>query len=607
MQPEARKPIVELARRHHVFAVAIVLDMPEALCRERNQTRPNRNFGNHVIRNQRLSLQRSLRGLEREGFRYVHVFRSPQQLEDLVVQRQPLWNNRKHERGPFDIIGDVHGCIDELIQLLDELGYRIEREGSEFRVTPPPGRKAIFVGDLVDRGPGIPGVLRLVSGMVKAGTGLCVVGNHEAKLLKALRGRNVKISHGLAESLAQLEAEPPEFRESVAQFLDGLLSHFVLDDGKLVVAHAGLKAELQGRSSGGVREFAMYGETTGEIDDFGLPVRYNWAADYRGKATVVYGHTPVPDAEWLNNTVCIDTGCVYGGRLTALRYPERELVSVAAARVYFEPIRPMTEPAPARLNAQQLHDEVLDLADVTGKRIVDTRLRRHVTVREENAAAALEVMSRFAVDPHWLIYLPPTMSPSETCSEGPWLEHPREALAYYAANGVDQVVCEEKHMGSRTVVIVCRNADVARRRFGVADGSDGVVDTRTGRPFFGDRRLESGLLSIVREARDRSGLWEDLRTDWACLDCELMPWSVKAQELLRQQYAPAGAAARAALPQAIARLEDGLANNSELSGLLSEFKERLDLAGRYVEAYRRYCWPVASLNDLRLAPFHLLA
>jgi len=607
VQPEARKPIVELARRHHVFAVAIVLDMPEALCRERNQTRPDRNFGNHVIRNQRLSLQRSLRGLEREGFRYVHVFRSPQQLEDLVVQRQPLWNNRKHERGPFDIIGDVHGCIDELIQLLDELGYRIEREGSEFRVTPPPGRKAIFVGDLVDRGPGIPGVLRLVSGMVKAGTGLCVVGNHEAKLLKALRGRNVKISHGLAESLAQLEAEPPEFRESVAQFLDGLLSHFVLDDGKLVVAHAGLKAELQGRSSGGVREFAMYGETTGEIDDFGLPVRYNWAADYRGKATVVYGHTPVPDAEWLNNTVCIDTGCVYGGRLTALRYPERELVSVAAARVYFEPIRPMTEPAPARLNAQQLHDEVLDLADVTGKRIVDTRLRRHVIVREENAAAALEVMSRFAVDPHWLIYLPPTMSPSETCSEGPWLEHPREAFAYYAANGVDQVVCEEKHMGSRTVVIVCRNADVARRRFGVADGSDGVVYTRTGRPFFGDRRLESGLLSIVREALDRSGLWEDLRTDWACLDCELMPWSAKAQDLLRNQYAAVGAAAQDALGQAEELLRRAQHAGAEVDALLATTEARRASAIRYVDAYRRYCWEVSGLGGIKLAPFHLLA
>lgn len=607
VQPEARKPIVELARRHHVFAVAIVLDMPEAVCRERNRQRPDRSFGDHVIRNQRLALQRSIRGLEREGFRYVHVFRSPAQLDGLSIQRQPLWNNRRHEHGPFDIVGDVHGCCDELVKLLQSLGYTVDGQGVDIRVTPPPGRKAVFVGDLVDRGPAIADVLRLVQGMVEAGTALCVAGNHEAKLLKALRGRNVKVSHGLAQSLAQLEAESAEFRERVAGFLDGLLSHYVFDGGKLVVAHAGLKEELHGRSSGAVREFAMYGETAGEIDEFGLPVRHHWAADYRGRAVVVYGHTPTPEAEWLNNTICVDTGCVFGGRLTALRYPERELVSVPAARVYFEPLRPLTTAVPEQLTAQQVHDEVLDLADVLGKRIVDTRLRRNVMVREENAAAALEVMSRFAADPHWLIYLPPTMSPCETCAEGEWLEYPREALAYYAENGVAQVVCEEKHMGSRTILVVCRDADVARRRFGVADGSAGIVYTRTGRPFFNDPALELGLLEIVRGAFDSTGLWERLHTDWACLDCELMPWSAKAQDLLRNQYAAVGAAAQDALAQVEVLLQQAQGAGAEVGTLLASAQARRAAAGRYVDAYRRYCWKVSGLADIKLAPFHLLA
>src|SRR5690606_13783373 len=148
--------------------------------------------------------------------------------------------------------------------------------------------------------------------------------------------------------------------------------HYVLDDGRLVVAHAGLKASMQGRGSGAVREFALYGETTGETDEFGLPIRYNWAAEYRGKATVVYGHTPVPEAEWLNNTICIDTGCVFGGSLTALRWPEKELVDVPAAKVYAEPVRPLAATASNDgVSLQHADDDLLDLSLVSGKRIVE--------------------------------------------------------------------------------------------------------------------------------------------------------------------------------------------------------------------------------------------
>ena len=282
------------------------------------------------------------------------------------------------------------------------------------------------------------------------------------------------------------------------------MSHYVLDGGKLVVAHAGMKQEMQGRGSGKVRDFALYGETTGETDEFGLPVRHDWASEYRGAAMVVYGHTPVPEPEWLNRTVNIDTGCVFGGKLTALRYPEKEFVSVPAARTYCEPARPFLPPeeqAPA-LSAQQAHDQVLDAEDVLGKRIVPTRLRGNVTIREENAAAALEVMSRFAADPRWLIYLPPTMSPCETSGEPGLLEHPAEAFAYYRSQGAPQVVCEEKHMGSRAVVVACRDEAAARERFGVTTGELGIVTTRTGRRFFNDADLERRFLDRVRSGPD---------------------------------------------------------------------------------------------------------
>jgi len=315
VQPESRKPLVALARQYHVLPVAIILNLPIRLCEDRNRQRSDRNFGPHVIRQQQQQLRRSIRNLKREGFRYIYELSTPEDVDAVVIERQPLWNNRKNEHGPFDIIGDVHGCFDELHSLLTTLGYHIN---SGYEAHHPEGRKAIFLGDLVDRGPKIPEVLKLVMTMTEAGHAIAVPGNHDTKLMRKLRGRDVQITHGLAESLRQLDDEPAEFKQRVAEFIDSLASHYVLDDGRLVVAHAGLKEELQGRGSGKVRAFALYGETTGETDEFGLPVRYNWAAEYRGQAIVVYGHTPVPEPEWLNGTICIDTGCVFGGKLTAL-------------------------------------------------------------------------------------------------------------------------------------------------------------------------------------------------------------------------------------------------------------------------------------------------
>ena len=607
VQTEARKPLVELARRYHVIPVAIVLNLSDRICQDRNRERSDRNFGPHVIRQQSQQLRRSIRNLKREGFRHIYELSSPAEVDEVVVERQQLWNNLKHEHGPFDIIGDIHGCFDELHGLLTNLGYEIAAKDGSYHVRHPEGRTAVFLGDLVDRGPKIVDVLKIVMSMRESGSALAVPGNHDTKLMRKLMGRDVQITHGLAESLQQIDRETPEFKQQVAAFIDSLVSHYVLDDGRLVVAHAGLKEELQGRGSGKVRDFALYGETTGETDEFGLPVRYNWAAEYRGRAMVVYGHTPVPEPEWFNGTICIDTGCVFGGKLTALRYPEKELVSVPALQTYYEPAKPFLpedEKAPA-FTAQQQYDDVLDIDDVSGKRIVSTRLHRTVTIREENSIAALEVMSRFAADPKWLIYLPPTMSPTETSREPDLLEHPAEAFSYYRHQGVARVVCEEKHMGSRAVVIVCRDREAARKRFGVVEDTAGICYTRTGRRFFEDRALENEFISRVQRAVEAAGFWEEFETDWICLDCELMPWSAKAQELLRQQYSAVGAAARAALAEVVDVLEHTA--KAEVDALRERYRERAHAAEQYVAAYRRYCWPVTSIDDLKLAPFHLLA
>ena len=425
--------------------------------------------------------------------------------------------------------------------------------------------------------------------------------------MRKLKGRDVQVTHGLAETLEQLAAEPDELREQARDFLDSLVSHVVLDDGRLVVAHAGMKESYQGRASGRVRDFALYGETTGETDEFGLPVRLQWAADYRGRAAVVYGHTPVAEPEWHNNTINIDTGCVFGGRLTALRWPERELVSVPAARTYYEPAKPFLALDDAAPAIEDRPAFLLDVDDVAGKRIVQTRLARSVTVRAENAAAALEIMSRFATDPRWLVYLPPTMAPTQTSKRPDLLEHPEDAFAEYRAAGVPHVICEEKHMGSRAIVVVCRDADVARERFGADGGETGAIYTRTGRPFLDGAAATEEALARVRAAAGSAGLWDELGTGWLVLDCELLPWSAKAAQLIRRQYASVGAAAGAGLGATVDVLRVAAARGMEVGELLGRQERRIEHVERYVDAYRRYVWPVEGVADLRLAPFHLLA
>lgn len=628
VQAAARRSLVDLARAHDVLPVAIVLDVPEDVCLQRNTVRTDRDLPAHVVRRQRDQLRRSLRGLGREGFRTVHVLAGTDSIDAAVIDRQPLRSDRRDDHGPFDVIGDVHGCRSELETLLDRLGYRLVRdpEGRPVDAAHPDGRRALFLGDLVDRGPDSPGVLRLVMGMVAAGHALAVPGNHENKLVRALDGRTVQVSHGLETTLAQLSAEPDDFRAAVRTFCDGLVAHLVLDGGDLVVAHAGLKESFHNRASGRVRSFALYGDTTGETDRFGLPVRLPWAEEYRGRATVLYGHTPTPVPTWVNNTMCLDTGCVFGGHLTAMRYPEREVVQVPAEQVWYEPARPFpTAPegsaphdaAPhdaasgVATGAARLDPDVLDVADVLGKRVVETSRHGRITIAEENAAGALEVMSRFAVDPRWLVYLPPTMSPCGTAPDGDLLEHPDQAFSAYRAEGVDEVVCEEKHMGSRAVVLVCRDADVAAARFGMPAGTTGAVHTRTGRPFFDAPRTEQ-LLGVVRDAATATGLWERLGRDgapagWLLLDCELMPWSVKAEELLRSQYAAVGAAARSALPPAVAALEAAAASGLPVDELLGRTRSRRGNAEAFGAAYRRYVWPTDGLDGVRLAPFQVLA
>lgn len=615
VQPEARRGFVQLARDHDVLPVAVVLDVPRSVCVERNASRADRSFGASVVGRQHDQLRRSLKHLGKEGFRRVHVLDGLEAIERAEFVREPLLNDLSTETGPFDAIGDVHGCRSELESLLTALGYELVRDdlGRPVDAAHPEGRRAVFLGDLVDRGPDSPGVLRLAMGMVRAGHALAVPGNHESKLVRALQGKKVQTSHGLAETLAQLADETPEFRAEVERFCHDLVSHLVLDGGRLVVAHAGLIEKYHGRASGRVRSFALYGDTTGETDEYGLPVRLPWADDYRGAATVLYGHVPTLEAEWVNGTMCLDTGCVFGGKLSALRYPEREVVDVPAERVWYEPAAPLghrggavpadgTGPAGGSGPTAARASGLLRVDDVLGKHVVETRAFGKVGVREDHAAGALEVMSRFAIDPAHLIHLPPTMSPPATSSRDDLLEHPAEAFAAYRAVGLDRVVCEEKHMGSRAVVLLTRDGT----RFGEAADWRGVVHTRTGRSFF-DAATTQVFLGRIDAAVERAGLWDELATSWLLLDAELLPWSLKAEPMIRDQYASVGAAATAALPAAVRALEAAASSGVDVTDLLDRTRRREADARAYREAYRRYAAPSDGLDGVQLAPFQLLA
>ncbi|MEL6834407.1 MAG: polynucleotide kinase-phosphatase [Bacteroidota bacterium] len=594
-----RKTLVDLAYQYHLKPQAIVIHTDLEVLYERNEARSDRNIAQRSLQRQHRRVRQTARHLRKEGFQRIYHL----QHTDAEVVLKPMPSNYSHESGPFDIIGDVHGCFDELVALLEKMDYTVLSDTNSnsygYDVQHPEGRKVVFVGDLVDRGPASNKVLRLAMSMVMNGQALCVPGNHDDKLRRYLQGNKVKIAHGLAETIEQLQTEPEEFREAVKAFLRKLPYHIELDNGRLLVAHAGLQESMHGRVGGAVRSFCLYGQTSGETDDQGLPVRYPWAQDYQGQAMVVYGHTPTENPQWFNRTICLDTGCVFGGKLTALRYPERELVAVDAQATYAASARPMIQGSPAQ-------KDILQAADVLGRQTIETRLQARILIQEGQAAQALETMTRFTADPRQLIYLPPTMSPVKTSKLPDFLEHPAEAFAYYRDRGITEVVCQEKHMGSRAVIVVGQSSTAIEERFGIAKGI-GWILTRTGRPFFQDTVLEQSLLERVQQALSDSGFWERHQTNWVLLDAELMPWSAKAGKLLEQQYAATAVAGELALNEVERVLTQTLERGIAVEDLSRQMAQRQEHITRFRQAYRQYCWTVERIEDIRIAPFHLLA
>lgn len=603
VRSEDRRAWTAIASRTHSLVTAVVLNPGQAHCQKMAAMRDGDRHSPKAVAQQHATLARDLRRLKYDGVRNVVTFDDPDEIAGAMLVRRPTWNDLRHDHGPFDIIGDIHGMSEELEALLDKLGWVLRwidiGSGTHPVLHHPEGRKLVFVGDACDRGPRSLDALTIMKSAVTSGVGYAVASNHDDRLRRWLSGRDIAITHGLETTAAEFERTSEAERREMAEFLDGLQGHLVLDRGRLAVAHAGLLEDMILGASKEVRQFAVFGPK-GTPGEDGKSERVDWASDYRGSTHIVYGHTVVDEPVWHNRTINIDTGAVFGGSLTALRWPEKEIVSVPASRPYAT-----LDGAP--FSRKKIDDpSLINFSDVSGKKHVETALMGRITVDAGQMAGALEHMARHAIDPRWFVYVPPTMSPVESAVEGTFLEHPDQAFDYYRRNGVTDLVVETKHMGSRALILACRDADTARTRFGVTDGSTGHIWSRSGRAFFNDSDRKT-VLAEVAAAAEKS-LFQALSTDWVLLDCEIMPWNAKATDLIGRQYAPTGvAASMSAVAATDALRRYSVRGGKGLEDETLTYARRADNARGFDKVWRNYCWNVPSIADVRIAPFHVLA
>lgn len=604
VRSEDRRRWTSIAARTHSLVTAIVLDPGMGFCQKSAEARDGERYNPRSVAQHYSLLSRDRRKLSKsDGVRNVTTLSSPEEIEAATIRRRDTYNDKRSVTGPFDIIGDVHGMTDELETLLEKLGWSVvwTGEGEERMsvLSHREDRRLVFLGDMTDRGPRSRDALLIMEAAVSSGQGFAVASNHDDRFKRWLQGRETSLTHGIDTSIADFEGTSETYRRRIADVIDALPAHLVFDGGRLAVAHVGLREDMILGASPEMRDFAVFGPKSAPGED-GKSARVDWADEYRGRTSIVYGHTVVDEPVWHNRTICLDTGAVFGGSLTALRWPEKEIVSVPASKAYAELDRPA-------FSRKEIRDPaVIGFKDVSGKKYVETGLSGRITVEADHMAGALEHMSRYAIDPRWLVYIPPTMSPVESSSDGDYLEHPAQAFDYYRKHGVTDLVVETKHMGSRALALVCRDAETAARRFGVEDGHTGHVWSRSGRAFF-DEDQRRTVVAAISDGASR-GLFDELRTDWLLLDMEIMPWNTKATDLIERQFAPTGRAAQMGGRLALHALSRFASRGvADVSALQERLSRRLENAGRFDAVWRGYCWDAPDLSALRIAPFHVLA
>ncbi|MBW4084383.1 polynucleotide kinase-phosphatase [Paenibacillus sp. S150] len=601
LQPEHRRKYIELAARNDLPCAAWILDLPEQTLLERDKSR-DQPRGRQRVKQQFVQFKRSLRGLRDEGFDFTYMLK-----ETETVQFERKKNPLLAEIGNgVDVIGDIHGCYDEMLELLGRLGYAPDEAGLYRH---PEGRVLISVGDVMSRGPKSLETLGFWKKHCGAGIARMIDSNHGWKIARYLSGRNISLSHGdenIAAELAEYAREAGEeaaaqLKEELKQFLLSAPSHLVLCRGgvrHVVVAHAGIRDEYIGKQSGRVQDFCRYGDTDG-ADAAGAPIRKEWYVEHESGELIVWGHDPRPYPTVVKNTVNIDQGAVFGGSLTAYRYPERQFVSVKAYKDYArDPDSPLIRWERRRFSPPNLRKLVDGYSVMTG-------VYGEISVRGEFVKAAIDTVSHFTVPMEELVYIPPTMSPAPGVSaDEAYLEHPREAIAYYRSQGVKSMVAEKKHMGSRAVLLLFRDEAAAVPYVGRK--ALGTIYTRTGRAFF-DKEGGSAVLSRLNEDLHKAEYWARHDTDVLLLDAEILPWNLKARELIAAQYTHVAEAAVLDREHLLVKLREAENAGRDVAGWVQEMEGRLRSARIFREAFQQYCWDTSGLDGVRIAPFHVLA
>ncbi|WP_211655763.1 polynucleotide kinase-phosphatase [Planococcus alpniumensis] len=601
LRSEDRKRYIALAKKNHVAIQAIVFDVPERILTDRDEDRDNPR-GKRRIKQQYQIFRNEKRFIKKEGFASVYTIKD---ILDVEVFRHPNPVEVEIENG-IDIIGDVHGCYDELIELLEKIGYAENEEGFYEH---PEGRKFVSIGDVMSRGPASLETMCFFLKHVKSGRALMVDSNHGWKIARWLDGRQVVLSHGderVEEELSVYEEregieKAQKLKLQLKEFLLEAPSHYVFTKNgvrTLVCAHAGIKDSFIGKQSEAISDFCRYGDTGG-FDDNGKPLRKDWTVGHENRLLIVWGHDPKPKTLLINNTINIDQGVVFGGELTAYRYPERTFVSVKAKKDYSGAIdNPLAEWEKNRLNAPNI------AKFINGYSVLTEQLSE-VKIPQELVKSAIDAVSHYTVPIEQLVYIPPTMSPTPKPSALPqYLEHPKEAIEYFRSNGIHAMIAEKKHMGSRGILFLFKDKETSSKHTGIE--SLGCIYTRTGKRFF-DNETEAQMLLQLNEELTRINYFGEHGTDYVLLDAEIMPWNLKAKELISSQYAHV--AENAILDRSLLteKLSAALPSNSELQIWLDEYEEKLENALDFQKVFQKYCWDIDSDKPIQIAPFHVLA
>ncbi|SCB86986.1 MULTISPECIES: polynucleotide kinase-phosphatase [Priestia] len=598
-----RKRYIDLAKKNHIPCIALLLDVPTETLLERDE---NREFprGKKRVKQQAQVFAKSKRSIKREGFRQQYVL-TKEDISELEVVRTK--NKLELDVGTgIDVIGDIHACYEELIQLLERLGYEPNEEGF---YTHPNGRKFLSVGDVMSRGPRSLDSMLFFKRHVEANLAYMIDSNHGWKIARWLGGRNVTLTHGdekVADEFTRYEEEhgtekAEALKRELKDFLLEAPSHYILTKNDVrvaVVTHAGIKDEYIGKQSYHISDFCRYGDSEGFYEN-GKPIRKDWYTNHHTKELIIWGHDCKVQPLVVNNTVNIDQGAVFGGSLTAFQYPEKQFVSVKAKENYSgTEDNPLTQWQKKRLDPP-------NIARFLNGYSVLTDTYGDIKVLEGTAKSAIDSVSHFTIPIEELIYIPPTMSPTPKppVLEG-YLEHPKEAFDYYQSNDVQTMVVEKKHMGSRGVLLLFKDKETAVHYVGRE--TLGTIYTRTGRSFFA-KDVEEQILSTLNEDLMRSNYFSKYNTDFVLLDAEILPWNLKAKELISSQYAHVAEVALLDRRKLSEKLKKALKHNQSIETWLSEVNLKLKNAEVFNEVFQKYCWNIDGVEGIQIAPFHVLA